>query len=89
LALQHAAQGIRANAIMPGMMSTPLIQQQTAGQHPGAGHMVRARDTACPMGRMGTGSDVAHAAVFLTSDDASHITVVCLRVEGGISLRCG
>ena len=70
LALQYAAQGIRANAIMPGLMNTPLIHQQIAGQYAGPDEMVRARDAACPMGRMGTGWDVAHAAVFLASDEA-------------------
>ncbi len=89
LAMQYAAAGVRANAIMPGMMNTPLIHQQIAGQHASAGEMVRARDAACPMGRMGTGWDVAHAAVFLASDEASYITGVCLPVDGGISLRCG
>ncbi len=89
LAMQYAAQGIRANAIMPGMMNTPLIHQQIAGQYASAADMVRAREAACPMGRMGTGWDVAHAAVFLASDEASYITGVCLPVDGGISLRGG
>ncbi len=89
LAMQYAAQGIRANAIMPGMMNTPLIHQQIAGQYASADDMVRARDAACPMGRMGTGWDVAHAAVFLASDQAAYITGVCLPVDGGISLRGG
>jgi len=89
VAMQYAAQGIRANAIMPGLMNTPMIHQQIAGQYADAGDMVRARDAACPMGRMGTGWDVAHAAVFLASDEASYITGVCLPVDGGISLRGG
>ena len=87
LALQYAGQGIRANAIMPGMMNTPLIHQQIAGQYADPAEMVRARDAACPMGRMGTGWDVAHAAVFLASDEAGYITGVCLPVDGGISCR--
>lgn len=89
LAMQYARQGIRANAVMPGMMNTPLIHQQIAGQYASAGEMVRARDAACPMGRMGTAWDVAHAAVFLASDEAAYITGVCLPVDGGISLRGG
>ena len=39
------------------------------------------------MGRMGTGWDVANAAVFLASDEASYITGVCLPVDGGLSAR--
>ena len=49
--------------------------------------MVQARHDACPTGRMGTGWDIAHAAVFLASDAASYITGVCLPVDGGITCR--
>ncbi|MBV8915572.1 MAG: SDR family oxidoreductase [Acetobacteraceae bacterium] len=87
IALQYAGQGIRANAIMPGLMNTPLIRRQIAGQYADAEEMIRARDAACPMGRMGTGWDVANAAVFLASDEASYITGVCLPVDGGLSAR--
>ncbi len=87
LALQYARQGIRANAIMPGLMNTPLIHQQISGQYADAAEMVRARDAACPMGRMGTAWDIAAAAVFLASDEAQYITGVCLPVDGGLSCR--
>ncbi len=49
--------------------------------------MVRARNEACPMGRMGTGWDIAAAAVFLASDEANYITGVCLPVDGCITCR--
>ena len=88
-ALQYAGQGIRANAVMPGAMNTPLIHREIAGQYASAEDMVRQRDAACPMGRMGTGWDVAHAAVFLASDAAAYITGVCLPVDGGLSCRTG
>jgi NAD(P)-dependent dehydrogenase (short-subunit alcohol dehydrogenase family) len=87
LALQYAKQGIRANAIMPGMMDTPLIRTQIAGQYASIDAMIEQRNAACPMGRMGTGWDVANAAVFLASDEAAYITGVCLPVDGGISCR--
>jgi NAD(P)-dependent dehydrogenase (short-subunit alcohol dehydrogenase family) len=87
LALQHAKDGIRANAIMPGLMNTPLIYQQISGQYQDAEEMVRERDAACPMGRMGTAWDVAHAALFLASDEAAYITGVCLPVDGGLTCR--
>ena len=87
LALQYASHGIRANAVMPGLMNTPLIHQQIAGQYADADTMVRARDAACPMRRMGTGWDVANASVFLASDEAAYITGVCLPVDGGVSVR--
>lgn len=89
IALQHAADGIRANTIMPGLMNTPLIHTQIAGQYADAEAMVRARDAACPMGRMGTAWDVAHAALFLASDEAAYITGVSLPVDGGLSCRAG
>ena len=87
LALQYARQGIRANVIMPGLMDTPLIYQQISGVYSSAEAMVKARNEACPMGRMGTGWDVANAAVFLASEEAQYITGVCLPVDGGHSAR--
>ena len=87
LALQYAADGIRANAIMPGLMNTPLIHQQIAGQYADSAAMVAARDAACPTGKMGTAWDVAHAALFLASDEAAYITGVSLPVDGGLSCR--
>ena len=84
LALQYARQGIRVNAIMPGLMNTPLIYQQISGQYSNAEAMAKARHEATPMGRMGTGWDIAAAAVFLASDEASYITGVCLPVDGGL-----
>lgn len=87
IALQYAKDGIRANAIMPGLMNTPLIFQQISGQYATADEMVAARDAACPTGRMGTAWDVAKAALFLVSDDAAYITGVSLPVDGGLSCR--
>jgi NAD(P)-dependent dehydrogenase (short-subunit alcohol dehydrogenase family) len=87
LALQYAKQGIRANAIMPGMMDTPLIRTQISGQYESMQAMIDARNAACPMGRMGTAWEIANAAVFLASDEASYITGVCLPVDGGISCK--
>jgi NAD(P)-dependent dehydrogenase (short-subunit alcohol dehydrogenase family) len=87
LALQYARQGIRANAIMPGLMDTPLIYQQISTAYGSQDEMVKARHEAAPMGRMGTGWDIANAAVFLASDEASYITGVCLPVDGGLTMR--
>lgn len=88
LAVQYAAENIRVNAIMPGMMDTPHIHQAIVGQYDGAHErMVAERSAMCPMGRMGTGWDVAKAALFLASDDAAYITGVCLPVDGGLTCR--
>ena len=88
LAVQYAAQGIRCNAILPGLMDTPLIYAQIAGQYKSVEEMQAARHAATPTGRMGTGWDIAHAAVFLASDEASYINAVCLPVDGGLTARC-
>ena len=88
VALQYARDGIRCNAILPGLMDTPLIYQQISVKYASPDDMVKARHEATPMGRMGTGWDVANAAVFLASDEASYINAVCLPVDGGFTARC-
>lgn len=87
IALEFAGRGIRVNAIMPGMMDTPHIYKGIAGQYGSEDEMVKQRAALCPMGRMGTGWDIAKAAAFLASDDAQYITGVCLPVDGGITCR--
>lgn len=85
LALQYAPHGIRANAILPGMLDTPLIYAQVAANHASVEIMVANRNRAVPMGRMGTAWDVAAASVFLASDEAGFITGVALPIDGGQS----
>jgi NAD(P)-dependent dehydrogenase (short-subunit alcohol dehydrogenase family) len=85
LAVHYAPHGIRANAVLPGVMDTPLVYQQIAGQFRNAEEMIRSRNAASPMGHMGTAWDVAHAALFLASEEAKYITGVCLPVDGGKS----
>lgn len=85
IAMQYARQGVRANAIMPGLIDTPMIYKQISGQYASPEAMVAARDAMVPMGKMGTAWDVAAAAVFLASDEAKFITGVCLPVDGGQS----
>lgn len=87
IALEFAGRGIRANSIMPGLMDTPHIYKGIAGQYVSPDEMVQQRNALCPMGRMGTGWDIAKAAAFLASDDAQYITGVCLPVDGGVSCR--
>ena len=87
--MEYAGRGIRANAIMPGVMDTPHIYQAIAGQYDSKEAMVEARNKLSPTGRMGTGWDIAKAAAFLASDDAAYITGQCLAVDGGLSCRVG
>ena len=89
LALQYAAQGIRANVVMPGLMDTPLIRTQIAGQYTDIDAMIRERDAKSPTGKMGDAWDVAHAALFLASDEAKYINGVCLPVDGGHHMKVG
>lgn len=85
VALEYAARGIRANAILPGLIDTPLVAQQLVSSP--AEHA--ARHAASPTGRMGSPWDVANAAVFLASDKAAYINGICLPVDGGLAARMG
>ena len=89
LAVRYAKDRIRVNAIMPGLMNTPLIHRQIAGAYVDTAAMMAARDAKSPMGRMGDAWDVARAALFLASDEASYITGVCLAVDGGLTCLNG
>jgi len=81
-AINFGQQGVRVNAICPGYIYTPM----TAGmrERPGAEEMLQSLH---PMGRLGQDDEVASAAAFLVSDDASFITGVALPVDGGYSAR--
>ncbi len=68
-AIDYAKEGIRVNAVCPGLMETPMVNRLTA--QPGVGDTIR--DT-IPMGRSAHPSEVAKAVLFLASDDASYIT---------------
>ena len=85
LALTYADRGIRANAILPGLIETPLVYQQITNDP----EALAARHAMSPTGRMGSPQDVANAAVFLASDRAAYINGVCLPVDGGLTARCG
>ncbi len=90
LAVTNAKYGIRVNAILPGLIDTPL-GVDSAAKAMGVDRDVLAarRDAAVPMGHQGTAWDVANAAVFLASDEAAFITGVCLPVDGGQSAKIG
>ena len=88
IAVQYAGQGIRANCVLPGLMHTPQIERYiTAGYQGDAEQMIRERDAMVPMGYMGNAWDVAHAALFLASDEAKYITGTQLIVDGGLSCK--
>jgi NAD(P)-dependent dehydrogenase (short-subunit alcohol dehydrogenase family) len=89
LAAQYAANGIRVNCILPGLMDTPMIREPLVASYGGdLQTMLDKRHNQSPTGRMGDGWDTAYAALFLASDEARYITGVQLPVDGGITLRC-
>lgn len=88
VALRHAAQGIRCNTVVPGVMHTPLVESRLVAQR-GSGDaeaFIRMRNESVPMGRMGDAWDVAHAVLYLLSDAAAYVTGTTLLVDGGASL---
>lgn len=87
IAVQHAAAGIRANSIAPGLIDSPMIYRQIAGSYSSAEEMQAARARLSPTGTMGDPYDVAHAALFLVSDEASYVNGICLAVDGGLTVR--
>ncbi|MEO6988973.1 MAG: SDR family NAD(P)-dependent oxidoreductase [Aquihabitans sp.] len=90
LALANARHGIRANAIMPGFIDTPMaVDAGAAARGVSREDLARFRISRIPLGRQGTAWDVAHAALFLASDDAAFITGAILPVDGGQSSQIG
>lgn len=86
IAVAHAADGIRSNVIMPGLIDTPHVTHHIAGRATAAEDLAARRAAAPPMRRQGSAFDVAEAAVFLASDAAGYITGVALPVDGGLTL---
>ena len=89
--IEYAKAGIRANSILPGLMNTPMIVEplKDAYAEGDVDKMVEMRDAQCPMGHMGDAWDVAHAALFLASDEAKYITATELVVDGGLTAQIG
>jgi NAD(P)-dependent dehydrogenase (short-subunit alcohol dehydrogenase family) len=80
LALEYASQGIRVNAVCPGYINTPLLDQLDDATRK---HLVSLH----PLGRLGESHEVANAVVFLASDEASFVTGANLLVDGGYTAQ--
>ncbi|MCD4533641.1 SDR family oxidoreductase [Nocardioides sp. cx-169] len=80
LALELAPQGITVNNIAPSAIWTPMVEQQQSG---GALGSKEALTRNIPVGRLGTGDDIAAACTFLCSDGASYVTGQTISVNGG------
>lgn len=88
VAMQHAADKIRCNVVLPGMIATPFAMQApsvVAMAGAGADLSKPVPSDLVPMGRLGDAWDIAEATLFLASDEAKFITGVELIVDGGIS----
>ena len=85
-AVIYAPKGIRLNSVVPGLVFTPLVKRladkYAKGDFEG---FVAQRHKAVPMGRMGDAWDVAHAVLFLASDESRYITAQQIVVDGGIT----
>lgn len=91
LAMQVARYGVRVNCILPGLMDTPMaVDTRVRETGRSRAEIVAERDARVPLkGGMGTGWDVANAALFLVSDEARFITGVTLPVDGGSAAKVG
>lgn len=83
IAIEYGHEGIRANAVSPGPMDTPGLRLWLDTLPGGAVEY----ESKLPSGRLGTGEDVAQAAVFLASDQASYINGTLLPVDGAIHAK--
>jgi NAD(P)-dependent dehydrogenase (short-subunit alcohol dehydrogenase family) len=81
MGVEFARQGVRVNALCPGPVSTPLLQELFASDRQKAAR----RLVHIPMGRFGEAREIANAALFLASDESSFITASTFLVDGGIS----
>jgi NAD(P)-dependent dehydrogenase (short-subunit alcohol dehydrogenase family) len=91
LAIRNADAGVRANAILPGLMDTPMaVDTRARKMGKSRAEVAAMRDARVPLRhKMGTAWDVANAALFLASDEANFITGVDLLVDGGGALNFG
>jgi NAD(P)-dependent dehydrogenase (short-subunit alcohol dehydrogenase family) len=87
VAIENARAGIRCNTVVPGLMHTPLVEHRLVRQLGAndAAALIAKRNAQVPIGQMGDAWDIAHAVLFLVSDQAKHITGTEIVVDGGIS----
>lgn len=88
-AAQYAPKKIRVNAILPGLMETPMVLKSAglADAYGGEEEVWKTRAKQVPMGFGGNAWDVAWAAVYLASDEARYVTGIELVVDGGVTLK--
>lgn len=89
LAHAHGPDGVRVNALLPGLIDTPMGVERKVGGGTTREDVVEDRRRRSPLQRTGTAWDVAYAALFLASDEARFITGAHLTVDGGLRLGAG
>jgi meso-butanediol dehydrogenase/(S,S)-butanediol dehydrogenase/diacetyl reductase len=84
LAVDHARENIRVNAVCPGLIKTALSSVLVQNQR-----VMEEYARAIPMGRAGEAEEVADVVAFLASDDARYVTGQCIAIDGGITSHTG
>jgi meso-butanediol dehydrogenase/(S,S)-butanediol dehydrogenase/diacetyl reductase len=84
LAIDHAREGIRVNAVCPGPIHTPLARVLVENAS-----VLAQYEAAIPMGRVGEAEEVADVVAFLASEDARYVNGVALAVDGGLTAHTG
>ncbi|MEP7112762.1 MAG: SDR family oxidoreductase [Ilumatobacteraceae bacterium] len=85
LAMDHAADGIRVNAVCPGEVNTPMLQSERAEAV--TDHLLAQIAATVPMGRLADPDEIARVVCFLASDDASYMTGAMVSVDAGYGAR--
>ncbi len=83
-ALEYARDGIRVNAVCPGIIDTPMVRRLIAGRDDDYEATIPARQ---PIGRLGTPEEIAESVAWLCSDAASLVTGLAMAVDGGITAQ--
>ncbi len=79
--------GSAATRFFPGLINTPMIVEPYKHVYDSVDDMIAKRDAMVPMGKMGMAWDVAHASLFLASNEAKYISGVLLPVDGALTCR--
>ena len=85
LALDHALQGIRANAVCPGRVETPFVKQRIS-EYPDPQKAYEEMSATQALGRMATPDEIAASVLYLASDEAAFVTGTALEIDGGFSV---
>lgn len=85
LALDHALQGIRANAICPGRVETPFVKKRL-GEYSDPEKAYREMAATQAVGRMATPEEIAASVLYLSSDEAAFVTGTAFEIDGGFSV---